>query len=139
MKRIITIFLLAVAIPVMAKPASIPGGKDDVKVTVSWKFLNLVEGYDHDSKCEIYIDGNLVATSSVSKESKPNSVSFNVSKGSHTIKVVNYAYYEGTWEEHTIANNYSIDCLYENRMTFNKRKNKLPLVFDIDKGTSLAK
>ena len=61
------------------------------KLTVSWVFCNIVEGYDHDAKCEVYIDGNLVSTSSTSKESQKNSVTVNTSIGSHSVKVVNYA------------------------------------------------
>lgn len=105
------------------------------KLTVSWVFCNIVEGYDHDTKCEVYIDGNLVSTSSTSKESQKNSITVNASPGKHSVKVVNYALYEGNWEEHTIANGYSIDCSYDNSMSIGP-KSMLSLVFDIDSGTT---
>ncbi|MCG3166798.1 MAG: hypothetical protein POELPBGB_02580 [Bacteroidia bacterium] len=104
------------------------------KLTVSWLFCNIVEGYDHDTKCEIYIDGNLVTTSTVTKESQKNSVTVTTTPGKHNVKVVNLALYEGNWEEHTIANTYSIDCLYEGSMNIGK-KSLLSLIFDIDSGT----
>lgn len=107
----------------------------DGKLTVSWIFCNIVEGYDHDTKCEIYVDSKLVATSSVSKESQMNSVTVTVSPGSHGVLVVNYAYYEGKWEKHTIANKYSIECTYHTNM-FIKSKTMLSLVFDIDSATT---
>ena len=106
-----------------------------VTLTVEYSFLGIEEGYDHDCKTELYIDDKLVATSTVKKESEKNSVSTQLSKGIHKIKVINYALYKGAWEEHTIANNYSIDCLYESTLKMKKKRNKLKLVFDIDKGT----
>ena len=105
------------------------------KVTVKWSFLNIVEGYDHDTKCTVFIDGKEVGTSSVTKESQANSITLKVKKGKHNVKIMNYASYEGKWEEHTIENTYSIDCIYENELTL-KSKNTITLVFDIDSGTT---
>jgi hypothetical protein len=48
------------------------------------------------------------------------------------------AYYEGTWEEHTVANEYSLDALYEGEVSL-KKKLTLDLVFDIDKEVTIAK
>ncbi|HNF69440.1 MAG TPA: hypothetical protein PLL28_08700 [Chitinophagales bacterium] len=118
---------------------TIPGGEQQVKVSVGWEFKNLVEGFDHDCKTELYIDGTLVATSSVTKESKANSVSATTSRGKHEIKVINYAFYEGNWEEHTVANNYSIDATYTDNINCKKKNTKIHLIFDIDKGTSVKK
>lgn len=134
MKKLIAIlFLVATTAAQATQP--IPDGKGEVKVTVKWSFENVVEGYDHDTKTELYVDGNLVAVSSVTKETKSNSVTAKVSKGIHTIKVINYAYYEGKWEAHTIENTYSIDCVYETRINCDKKKNVITLVFDINSGT----
>ena len=51
--------------------------------------------------------------------------------GYHELRIVNWALCEGTWEEHTIENEYSIDATYEEGHTFKK----LYLAFDIDNGT----
>lgn len=135
MRKLLTVLFIVATAAVQAKEP-VPAAKGDVKITVKWTFENIVEGYDHDTKTELYVDGKLVATSTVTKESKSNSVSAIVSKGRHTIKVVNYAYYDGQWEEHTIANTYSIDCLYESEINCKKKNNKINLVFDINSGTS---
>lgn len=108
-----------------------------VSLTVSWKFINVVEGYDHLNRCDVYIDGNLVGSSSVTLESEPNSVTVQVTPGVHTFKVVNMAQYEGEWEEHAVWNDYSITCLWEGERNFGK-KNKLFLLFDIDSGTKAS-
>lgn len=105
------------------------------KLTIAWSFLNIVEGYDHDTKCTVFIDGEEIKTSSVTKESVPNSITIKVKKGKHDVKIMNYASYEGKWEEHTIVNEYSIDCSYEKNMEINK-KTTITLVFDIDSGTT---
>lgn len=110
-----------------------------VNLTVKYSFTGIVEGYDHDCKTELYVDGKLAATSTVEKESKPNYVTASVTKGSHEIKVVNYALYEGVWEEHTIANNYSQDCIYTQTVNCKKKSNTVKLLFDIDNGTKLVK
>jgi hypothetical protein len=107
-------------------------------LTVSYKFENVVEGFDHECKTIVFVDGDQVAESSVKLESEPNSVTAVVPCGRHTVKIMNYALYEGEWEEHTIANEYSIDCSYETVMTL-KKKTKIALVFDIDSGTLRTK
>ena len=128
MKKLLVILAVLTANTLFATPPK------EGKLTVSWSFLNIVEGYDHDNKCIIYVDGKQVGESSVTKETKPNSITVNVPQGSHDVKVMNYALYEGKWEEHTIANTYSIDCYYETNIKI-KKKSKITLVFDIDKQT----
>lgn len=140
MKKIASLFLICTLFATAAIAGNNqPSGGKTVKFTLNYSFKGIVEGYDHDNKTELYIDGILVATSSVKKETEKNSITVDITKGSHDIKVINYAYYEGTWEEHTIANNYSIDCLYETKMNITKKKNKLNLLFDIDSGTQVVK
>ncbi len=138
MKRLLTILLLATGFALQASEP-VPAAEKLVKLTVKWSFENIVEGYDHDTKTELYVDGNLVATSTVTKESKPNSVSTDVTPGMHQVRIVNYAMYEGNWEVHSISNNYSIDCLYEEYINCKKKKNTVVLVFDINSGTSRKK
>ncbi len=105
-------------------------------LAVYFKFVNVVEGYDHDCKTQVFIDGELVGTSGVVRETQGESVVVPVSKGRHEIRIVNWALYEGTWEEHTVANNYSFDAIYEGQRTIAKKKEKLYLVFDVDNGPS---
>lgn len=129
MKKLLVILAVLTVNSLFATPPS------EGKLTVSWVFCNIVEGYDHDTKCVVFIDGKQVAESSVTKESQKNSVTVTTTPGTHNVKVVNYALYEGQWEEHTIANEYSIDCLYDNSMNI-KPKSMLSLLFDIDSGTT---
>jgi len=106
------------------------------KITISYTFANIEEGYDHQTKTEIYVDGELVGTSTIKKESEPNSITVKSNKGMHNIEIVNYAYYEGAWEKHTIENQYSQDFIYKADMNF-KKSNSLTLVFDIDAGVKV--
>lgn len=110
----------------------------DVKITVKYSFKGIEEGYDHDTRTELYIDDELAGTSTVKKESKPNSVIATTTKGKHNIRVVNQALYEGTWEDHTIANNYSIDCLYEGEINV-KKSMTIQLLFNLDGQTERVK
>ena len=103
-------------------------------LTFKFSVINIVEGYDHESKLVVYEDGNVIGESSVQKESKPNSVTVKLSKGSHNIRAVLSSKYEGNWEDHTIENGYSIDCLFNDEVEIKKKKT-ITLVFDIDKGT----
>ena len=107
------------------------------KLTLYVKFTGIEEGFDHDTKTSIFIDGQEVAVSPVTPQSKTGSVSVEVPTGSHELKIMNYALYEGTWEEHTVINDYSIDCSYEETHTF-KKPEKLYLLFDIDSGTKAS-
>ena len=107
-------------------------------IVVNASYKGIVEGYDHINKTMVYIDGELAGETSELVQSKPNSCSVTVPRGNHTIRVVNMAYYEGNWEEHTIANEYSLNALYEGSIEL-KKKLTLDLVFDIDKETTIAK
>jgi hypothetical protein len=113
-----------------------PEGKK-AKIVVKFSFDNIEDGYDHDNKTEVYIDGKLAGTSSVKKESKKNSVKVTTTQGTHVIKVVNYAYYEGNWEVHSIENNYSQDFVYIVTKDLTKSCTKIKLLFDIDNGMQL--
>lgn len=130
------IFLLAIVALMnysFAGNSPAPEGKK-AKIVVKFSFDNIEEGYDHDNKTEVYIDGKLVGTSTVKRESKKNSVKVTTTKGNHEVRIVNYAYYEGNWEEHTIANNYSQDFIYSANMNITKGCTKIKLLFDVDNG-----
>ncbi len=129
MKKLLVILAVLTANTLLATPPK------EGKLTVSWVFCNIVEGYDHDTKCVVFIDDKQVGESTVNKESHKNSITVTASPGKHNVRVLNYALYEGNWEEHTIANEYSIDCSYDNSMSIGS-KSMLSLVFDIDSGTT---
>lgn len=105
-----------------------------VQITFNYKFSNIVAGYDHNSRLKIYIDGNLAGTSNAHKESVPNTYSVQVESGSHNLRAVVETEYEGVWEEHIIANTYSIDCVYETIANFSKKNTIYKIDFDIDLG-----
>jgi hypothetical protein len=107
-------------------------GQGKSKLTIDWQFTGIIEGYDHDSKVEVYIDDVLTATSTISKQSKKNSVTVITTRGTHKVRIVNFALYENQWEEHSQANDYSLDAIYDSNLIL-KKKNKISLIFDIDK------
>jgi hypothetical protein len=107
-------------------------------ITVNTKYSGIIEGYDHINRTDVYIDEELVGSSSEKVQSKPNSFKVTVPRGKHDIRVINMAYYEGTWEEHTIENEYSLDAKYEGSINL-KKKLTISLLFDIDKEETIAK
>lgn len=123
MKNLLLIALLLLGTGVFAQGKS--------KVTVEWQYTNVIEGYDHLNKMKVYIDGKYVGESKASPQSKLSTYKFKTTQGPHQVKIVNYALYEGKWEEHTIALNYSIDAIYDQKLTI-KKKMKIKLTFDID-------
>lgn len=128
MKKLI-LLIAVIALPLFSAIAK------DVTIEVNYSFKNIAEGYDHKNITKIFVDGELIATSTEELESKPNSVSCKVTKGNHDIRIINYALYNGEFEEHTKDNNYSIDAIYEFSKDFKKKKTKVTLVFDVDKST----
>ena len=120
-------------IPFGFRNKEITGNK--CSLTISWEFKNVEEGYDHDNKCKVWIDGEPAGESSVKKETKPNTLKIKTTQGSHQVKIVNYSLYENSWEEHTLENDYGIDCVFEEWVDLRK-KTKINLVFDIDEGVS---
>lgn len=104
------------------------------KLVVNWSFANVEDGYDHNNRVDVYVGEALMGTSSVKPETTPNSVTVKLPKGTTEARVVNMAQYEGKWEEHTIANQYSIDCVWEGPIKPSGRT-ELNLVFDLDQGT----
>lgn len=107
-------------------------------ITVNTSYKGIIEGYDHINKTQIYIDGNLAGESTQGLESVPNSFTVKVSQGTHQVRVINLALYEGNWEEHTKTNGYSLDSQYEGQIKL-KKKLKIDLIFDIEKETTIAK
>ncbi|MDH4472958.1 MAG: hypothetical protein QE487_10135 [Fluviicola sp.] len=106
-----------------------------VTVTVKWTFEEVVEGYDHDNKILVFIDGKSVGESQVFKESAKASYSFEVPKGKHSIKIVDYSFYEGKWDIHTKENQYSVDAFYEADINFTANTT-INMLFNVDKESS---
>jgi hypothetical protein len=86
----------------------------------------------------VWVDENLLGESGEVKESVSGSIAVTVPYGEHTVRIINLALYEGKWEDHTIDNNYSIDCLWEGSYTFGKKKVKLFLLYDLGAGTVVS-
>jgi hypothetical protein len=108
------------------------------KLTVKTVFAGIIEGYDHINKTQLFVDGSLAGESPEGLESKTSSFSVDISRGSHTIRLVNLAKYEGNWEEHTRENEYSLDAVYETTLTIKKKKT-VDVVFDIEKEETRVK
>jgi hypothetical protein len=103
--------------------------KDGV-IIVNASYTGVQDGYDHINKTMVYVDGRLAGETSEMVQSKPNSCSITVERGTHDIRIVNMANYEGNWEEHTITNEYSLDATYEGEIKV-KKELTINLVFDI--------
>jgi len=106
-------------------------------ITVNTRFTGVMNGYDHINKTMVYLDGKLAGETSEQVQSKPNSCSISVERGTHDIRIVNMANYDGNWEEHTKTNEYSIDALYEGEIKI-KKKLTINLVFDITEEKTIA-
>ena len=102
---------------------------------VTYVYQNIEEGYDHTHQLHIFADGQEVGKSVQGPESKKATATVTVPDGAFDLRIVDHALYEGNWEEHTVANNYSIDAVVEMRMK-KAKKHKLKVVFDIDSGTT---
>lgn len=99
-------------------------------LTITFKAINTIEGYDHISRMGVYCDDKLIQYSTEKKQSIPNSVTISVPRGNHTIKCVLEAKYNDKWELRTIANDYSFDWIVEKDMKI-KKKQKMDITFDI--------
>ena len=107
-------------------------------LVTTFKFAGISEGYDHNCKTQVWVNGSLAGESKEVKESAGSTFTVNVPSGEQNIRIVNLAQYEGNWEEHTVDNNYSIDCLWEGTATFGKKPSKIFLLFDLDSSTLVS-
>jgi hypothetical protein len=108
------------------------------KITISFTFTGIEQGYDHKTRCILYLDGVEMTTSPATTETKGGKFTTEIPTGAHTIKIVNFAQYEGKWEPHLKANDYSQDCSFEAKIDFKSKKTKLnlDLLFDLNAGTT---
>jgi hypothetical protein len=107
-------------------------------INVNARYTGVLDGYDHICKTMVYLDGKLAGETSEQVQSKPNSCSISAEKGTHSIRIVNMANYEGNWEEHTITNEYSLDALYEGEIKL-KKEVTINLEFDITEEKTIVK
>jgi hypothetical protein len=103
---------------------------------VTYVFTGIEEGYDHTHRLEIFVDGQSVGMSPEGLQSKKDHVVVEVPNGPFALRIVDSAFYDGKWEEHTIANDYSLDCVVEKDLA-PRKKHKLSIVFDIDNGVTV--
>jgi hypothetical protein len=108
------------------------------KLTIKFVYNGVVEGYDHDNKMVATIDDDATYESEVKPTSKNNKLVISLPKGKHTIHLTNYAFYEGNWEERTLDNNYTFDCIFEKEINL-KKSMTLDLVFDLDERAVIEK
>ena len=101
-------------------------------VKIDYIFKNVESGYDHKNKIVVYVDGDKIGESGVKLESEKNTYNFEIKAGTHDIKIVNFALYEGKWEEHTSDNNYSYDCIVELDNQKITKSISISIVFDLD-------
>lgn len=119
---ILALFVLCTSMSFAQKPC---------KLKVNYKFDNIQEGYDHKTKTQVYVDGKLIGESNEHLQSKPTTISLKAEKGGHEVRVVTMTYYEGKWEERSIANGYSTEGQFTQRMNLGKKKT-INITFDLN-------
>ena len=132
MKKIILLLSLIISLFIIDANAQRKG-----QINVNARFSGILDGYDLMNKTVVYVDGKIVGETTEQLQSKPNSCSVTVPRGKHELRIVNMAKNDGKWEEHTFANNYSIDALYESKVRLRK-KQSINLVFDITREKTFA-
>lgn len=134
-----SLFLLVMLLLAGYNAASAQKQKKEKKIkliTVSFKytFIHAGEGTDINTRLKIYVDGIVKGVSLEKMETEANAVTIEIPAGNHKLRAVIETQYEGGWEEHIIANEYSIDCVYLSDMEFNNHV-RVELIFDLEKGT----
>ncbi|MNU89594.1 hypothetical protein D3C71_794390 [compost metagenome] len=103
----------------------------DRSVILEWKFNGIEEGYDHLNRCRVFVDGEEVSISKTYLQSVWGTYELRLSKKEHRIRLVNEAYYDGKWVEHSFKNEFSIDAVCE--FTLNaKEVSKVQIQFDLN-------
>jgi len=133
MKKTILLLTLIISLFVIDAHAQRKG-----TIILNARFSGILDGYDLMNKTVVYVDGQMAGETTEQLQSKPNSCSVTVPRGKHKLRIVNMAKSDGKWEEHTFANNYSIDAFYESKMKLRK-KQTINLVFDITREKTIAR
>lgn len=105
-----------------------------ITITFKYKFIHEGEGKDINTRLKIYVDDVVKGVSLAKVEAEENHVTVEIPSGNHKIRAVIESEFEGVWEEHTVVNEYSIDCVYLTEMNFTKHV-RIELIFDLEKGT----
>ena len=125
-----TIFLTILFLSIFFLP-TISKAAETVDITFKFKATNTKEGFDHLSKLVVYCDNKKIGESEKKLQSKSNSITVKMPTGNHTLKAVLNAINDaGNWEERTIANDYSLDFVYEKKDNWKTNKTII-LTFDI--------
>ena len=103
----------------------------DQLVILEWKFKGIEEGYNHLNRSRISVDGVVLPISDTCRQSDLGSYSLKLSGRTHRIKLVNEAFYEGRWVEHTFENKFSINAVCEFEVDV-KEVSKVRIEFDLD-------
>ena len=103
----------------------------DQLVILEWKFKGIEDGYDHLNRSKITVDGTALPVSGSCRQSEWGSYTLTLSKTNHRIQVVNEAYYEGEWMEHTFENEFSINAICEFDVN-PKEVSKVRIEFDLN-------
>lgn len=106
--------------------------------TTTFKFIGIDKGKDHLCKTQVWVNGALAGESVEANQSDGGLVTVKVPFGTHRIRIINLVKYEGRWEEHTLQNLYSIDCLWEGIHTFDQKISNIYLLFNIDDETKVS-
>lgn len=107
-------------------------------VILEWKFNGIETGYDHLNRSKIYIDGKELPVSNSVHQSEWGSYQLKLTKSTHRIKLVNEAFYEGKWREHTFEQEFSMNAICEFDLSA-KGVSKVQIVFDLNsKPTSIT-
>ncbi len=121
MKKIIFGTLMLGLLFVTACSTSKMGNKM-AQLSINFKTLNTIEGYDHLTRMIIYCDEKEVARSTDKIQSMENTLIAQFPKGKHTVKFVMEAYDKKAqkWEIRTLENQYSFDCSYQEEAEYSK-------------------
>jgi len=109
-----------------------------ITVNFKYQFIHEGEGKTINTRLKVYVDGKVKAVSVEKLEAEQNHVTIEIPTGQHKIRAVIESEFENVWEEHTIINEYTIDCVYETDENFIKNT-RVDLIFDLEKGTIIKK
>ncbi|AEA42613.1 hypothetical protein [Fluviicola taffensis] len=103
----------------------------DKTVLVEWKFNGIASGFDHLNRLKVFIDGIDQPISEEVLQSNLGKYELKISKGIHKIQLINEAFYNGKWQDHTFKNEFSMDAICEFELNADE-VGKVRVVFDLD-------
>jgi len=104
--------------------------KDQI-VILEWKFKGIEDGYDHLNRSKVIVDGLEMSVSTSCHQSEWGTYQLKLSKTNHHIKLINEAFYDGKWIEHTFDNEFSINAICEFDLNA-KEVSKVQIEFDLN-------